>query len=209
MPAPGFAVCPPLIDWGVSWRALSGERECGDLHIVSPFAGGVLIAAIDGLGHGPEAAAAARIAGAVLQDHADEGVIPLVTRCHQALRKTRGAVLSLASISVADSLMSWTAVGNVEGSLFYTSRGLPPSREIAPARSGVVGYQLPALRVTAHPVSVGDTLVFATDGIKDGFGYEVLRGRSPQEAAGEILKNFGKDTDDALVLVARWMGVTP
>jgi negative regulator of sigma-B (phosphoserine phosphatase) len=207
MPAP--AACPPLIDWGVSWRALPGERECGDLHIVSPFATGVLIAVVDGLGHGPEAAAAARIAGSVLQAHAGEQVAPLVTRCHQALRKTRGAVLSLASISIVDSLMSWTAVGNVEGSLFYTSRGVPPSREIAPARSGVVGYQLPALRVTAYPVSVGDTLVFVTDGIKDGFGYETLRGRSPQEAAGEILKKFGKDTDDALVLVARWMGVPP
>lgn len=204
MPAPG---CPPLIDWGVSWRALPGERECGDLHVVSPFATGVLIAVVDGLGHGPEAAAAARIAGSVLQAHADEQVVALVTRCHQALRKTRGAVLSLASMSAADSVMSWTAVGNVEGSLFYTSRGLPPPRDIAPARSGVVGYQLPLLRVTTHPIAVGDTLVFATDGIKDSFGYQALQGRTPQGAAEEILKNFGKDTDDALVLVARWLGV--
>ena len=209
MPLPGLGAPSPLIDWGVSWRALPGERESGDLHIVLPFEGGVLLGAVDGLGHGPEAAAAARIAGNILKAHAGEPVLSLVNRCHTALRKTRGVVLSMASISTRDSLMTWAAVGNVEAVLFHGDRAAQPSREVVSARSGVVGYQLPPLRATAHPITAGDTLVFATDGIEDGFGNKMPLHLSPQEAASDILNRFGKDTDDALVLVVRWMGLPP
>lgn len=207
MPLPGLGAPSPLIDWGMSWRALPGERESGDLHIVSPFEGGVLLGAVDGLGHGPEAAAAARIAGDVLNAHADEPVLSLVNRCHTALRKTRGVVLSMASIIARDNLMTWTAVGNVEAILFHADRAARPPRESVSARSGVVGYQLPPLRATVHPIVAGDTLVFATDGIEDGFGSKMKLHLSPQEAASDILDRFGKDSDDALVLAVRWIGL--
>lgn len=209
MPVPGTVVRPPLLDWGVSGRALPGERESGDLHVVSFFEGGVLIGVLDGLGHGPEAAAAARVAGEVLQACADEPILPLINRCHTALRKTRGVVLSLASISTRDNLMTWAAVGNVEAVLLYADRAARPAREIVNPRSGVVGYQLPALRATVHPLAAGDTLVFATDGIEDGFSSKVSLDLSPQAAAADILNRFGKNTDDALVVVARWWGAPP
>jgi serine/threonine protein phosphatase PrpC len=205
MPLPG-AARSSVIDWGVSWRALPGERESGDLHVVSPFENGVLIGVVDGLGHGPEAAAAARIAGDVLQAHADESVLALVEQCHTALRKTRGVVLSIASINALDNQMTWTAVGNVEAILFYADRAARPSREVVSVRNGVVGYQLPALRATVRPLMAGDTLVFATDGINDGFSNDMPLDLSPQASASQILNRFGKDNDDALVLVARWLG---
>src|SRR2546428_3103073 len=41
------------------------------------------------LGHGAEAAAAARAAVAALNRHAQESVLPLLQRCHQALAGTR------------------------------------------------------------------------------------------------------------------------
>jgi hypothetical protein len=72
------------IAWSVSSKALGGARESGDLHVVVPCAETVLVAAIDGLGHGPEAALAARAAATVLQQHADEPLIPLMQRCHRA-----------------------------------------------------------------------------------------------------------------------------
>ena len=204
-------VCGPaapsaVIDWGVSWRALPGERESGDLHIVSSFENGVLIGAVDGLGHGPEAAAAARIAGSVLEAHSGEPVVALVRRCHEALYRTRGVVLSIASIDTAESVMRWIAVGNVEGILFRSDRLARPARETVLARSGVVGYQLPHLASKEHPITAGDTLVFATDGIKYDFANKLRLDCNPQEAASEIVAQFSKDTDDALVLVARWLG---
>src|SRR5207245_2764106 len=58
------------IEWGVAARSLLGQSSSGDRHIVKPFPRGVLLAAVEGLGHGDEAASAARIALATLADAA-------------------------------------------------------------------------------------------------------------------------------------------
>jgi phosphoserine phosphatase RsbX len=208
MAAPASAATCPGVDWAVSWRALHGERECGDLHVVAPFTGGVLAAAIDGLGHGSEAAAAARVAGEILCAHAGEPVLRLIERCHEALHKMRGAVLSVASIDTAAQMMSWAGVGNVQAILLCQNRAAPRRREVLNARGGVVGYKLPLLREAALPIAPGDTLVFATDGVSDDFSGEILSGRCSQEIADEILRRFGKESDDALVLVVRWLGTS-
>src|SRR2546425_2738461 len=52
-----------IVDWGVASQTLAGEVESGDKHVVKIFPHGALLAAIDGLGHGEEAAAAANMAG--------------------------------------------------------------------------------------------------------------------------------------------------
>src|SRR6266542_1380546 len=101
MRVPGMRAIPAAsrIEWGVAARALAGQSESGDLHLVQPFPYGVLIAVVDGLGHGEEAAAAARAAAAVLKVHPEEAPVALVERCHQELLSTRGVVMSLASLS--------------------------------------------------------------------------------------------------------------
>ena len=86
-----------MIACGVAARSLGGEAVCGDAHAVVPFASGFLVAVVDGLGHGEEATVAAAAAVATLQRFASEPVIDLVRRCHEAVRRTRGVVLSLAS----------------------------------------------------------------------------------------------------------------
>jgi negative regulator of sigma-B (phosphoserine phosphatase) len=197
------------IAWSVSSKALGGARESGDLHVVVPCAETVLVAAIDGLGHGPEAALAARAAATVLQQHADEPLIPLMQRCHEGLRRTRGVALSLASFGLRDSRMTWIGVGNVEGVLFRVDRFAHPSRDSLLLRGGVVGYQIPELRTAEHPVEAGDVLVFATDGIRWDFSASSPLGLDTQEAADAILARYAKDTDDALVLVVRYLGQPP
>ena len=72
-----------------------GERESGDRPVVQPFPDGVLVAVVDGLGHGKEAATAARMSTGVLARCAAETPTVLVRRCHQALGATRGVVLSV------------------------------------------------------------------------------------------------------------------
>src|SRR2546428_3284421 len=56
-----------IVEWGVASQTLAGEVESGDKHVVKIFPHGALLAAIDGLGHGEEAAAAANMAGRGLQ----------------------------------------------------------------------------------------------------------------------------------------------
>src|SRR5881396_3494806 len=130
------------------------------------FLDGPLAAVMDGLGHGPEAASAARQAAGILEASAGEPVIALVQRCHDGLRRTRGVVMSLASFTARDSSMAWIGVGNVETVLLRADPSASRRREAISRRGGVVGYQLPPLRATALPVSRGDTLIMATDGIR-------------------------------------------
>ncbi|MEN8132970.1 MAG: hypothetical protein ABFS45_22890, partial [Pseudomonadota bacterium] len=85
-------------------------------------------------------------------------------------------------------------------------------RETLLLRGGVVGYQLPPLRASQLSITPGDTLVFATDGIRNGFT-QGLSSSGPiflqdplQQIADRTLTLFGKATDDALVLVARYRG---
>jgi len=195
-----------LIDWGVATLMLAGEQESGDLHLIKPVGTGVLVSVVDGLGHGAEAAAAARAAVAALNRHAQESVLPLLQRCHQALAGTRGVVVSVALFDRADGSMTWLGVGNVEGVLLYADSGRRRGRERLVTRGGIVGSELPPLRAEVLAVAPGDTLILATDGIRSGFADDLAIDAPPQQLADQILARSGKSTDDALVLVARYLG---
>src|SRR5947209_14365503 len=117
-----------VLDWACAGVALPGETESGDLHVVKDFEGGALVGVVDGLGHGPEAAAAARKAVAALEQRAEEPLIPLVRRCHEHLRGTRGVVMRIASLDTGNNSASWLGVGNVEGIL--VREGSQPGQRI-------------------------------------------------------------------------------
>lgn len=194
-----------FVDCGVAAQALPGQREIGDRHTIVPFDGGALVAVVDGLGHGAEAAAAARVATEVLEQNAQESVIALVRLCHEQLKPTRGVVMSLASFNAADATVTWLGVGNVEGVLLHRDAYGTVDQEVLPLRGGVVGDQLPSLVASIVPVFRGDTLVFVTDGVRLGFA-DGLKADSAQTTADAILTRFARGTDDALVLVARYTG---
>jgi negative regulator of sigma-B (phosphoserine phosphatase) len=186
---------------GIASRALPGETVCGDVHVSKRLSRGRLVAAIDGLGHGADAAHVAGIAAAIIEGHAEDPVASLIQRCHEALRSTRGVVMSLVAFDLARRSMTWLGVGNVQGILLRHSGGTEESLLL---RSGVVGNQLPAsLNPEVLSLDPGDVLVLATDGVDADFNRQLARNFPPQIAAGAILSRYGKATDDALVLVAR------
>ncbi len=196
----------PVVEWGWAGRALEGLS--GDLHVVVPFDGGVLVALMDGLGHGAAAAEAAQAAVPVLKAHAFEPVAQLVQRCHEALRATRGVVMTLASFDARDSSMTWTGVGNVDAIVCRARDGRNRRDEAISTRGGVVGYRLPPLKTDRLTLARGDTLVMATDGIRSNFSSGVAMEYSPQEIAESILARYAKDSDDAHVVVARYRGAS-
>ena len=208
--APHPADVAPLVDWGVAAVALPGEVESGDLHVVQPVAGGVVVAVVDGLGHGAEAATAARSAVAAIGSHPHDLPLSLFEHCHQALKGTRGVVMSLALIRRADASMTWLGVGNVEGMIVRAEGSGPKSRARSAlvTRGGIVGSELPNLKPEMLPLATGDTLIFATDGIREGFVEGLPPDATPQQQADHILSRHRKGTDDALVLVARYRGRT-
>jgi hypothetical protein len=197
----------PFVEFGVANFALPGEGTSGDCHVLCGWPGGLLVAAIDGIGHGEEAAGAAKTAAAILTNGSDLPVISLVEECHRSLQYTRGVVLSIASIDLEHGMMTWLGVGNVVGAL---ARVVPRGSnfpEMLLLRGGVVGKQLPPLQAAVLPVSEGDTLFFSTDGVKGHFVETVSARENPQYAAGRIMQKFHTANDDALVLVVRLTGI--
>jgi negative regulator of sigma-B (phosphoserine phosphatase) len=198
-----------MVEYGVAKYVLPGQEESGDYHLVCCSRNGILIAAIDGIGHGEEAANAARTAAALLRSSPDEPILSLVEHCHEKLRATRGVVLSLACIDPENGMMTWLGVGNVQGVLMRAEAKQGTVQESLLLRAGVVGSQLPALQATVLPIVRGDTLFFATDGVRGDFSSTLSARENPQRAADRILNQYRSGNDDALVLVSRLMGISP
>jgi len=199
----------PMVEYGVAKFILPGQGESGDHHVVCCNRNGILIAAIDGIGHGEIAANLSKTVAALLRSSADEPIISLVEQCHQKLRATRGVVLSIAFIDPKHGMMTWLGVGNVQGVLMRCDAEKDNAKESLLLRAGVVGSRLPALQATVLPIVRGDTLFFATDGVRSEFSESLSARENPQRAADRILEQYRNGNDDALVLVARLTGIVP
>lgn len=197
---------PPLLEWNVATRTMPGEAESGDIPVVWSFPNGALAAAVDGLGHGPEAARAAREAEEILRGSAGEPAHRLIERCHQGLKRSRGVVMTVACFDATEDTVTWLGVGNVEGRLIRRSDQGEVHRESMVLHAGIVGYRLPPLRAVTLPVRRGDVLILATDGIRGDFADPTDLSRTPKQIAERILEEAGKGTDDALVVVVRYLG---
>lgn len=191
-----------LFDWAAASRPRTGETASGDRCLVIPSADGALVAAVDGLGHGPEAAQAADLALLTIEAHPDLPLPDLIERCHRRLLQTRGATLSLARWEGSRHALEWLGVGNVEGIVLQPSpAGVTRTRLVL--RSGLVGVHLPLLKVESVPIPAEGRVILATDGIASNFD----EGLDPRETvatlADRILARSLKSADDAMVVVAR------
>src|SRR2546427_12121808 len=113
------AVTRPVVEWGVASTARAGEATSGDRHLIRIESDFVLMAAVDGLGHGNEAAAAAQTAIETLERASARAAIALLNDCHERLRSTRGVVMSLAVFTPAGSSITWAGGGQVGGRLLH------------------------------------------------------------------------------------------
>lgn len=191
------------VDWAAASVVAPGHHESGDQRCVRILDNRTIIAVLDGLGHGPEAAEAARRGVALIQQSSTTDVVTLVRECHDGLRGTRGVVMSVAMVDGLAQTMTWIGVGNVRGHLWSDRSPAPRSLLL---RSGVIGSFLPQLRAAAVPLNEGDTLVFTTDGVGAAIDERLLRGNSLQATAERILARCRTGHDDALVLLARYRG---
>lgn len=195
-----------LLEWGVAARPFPGEGVSGDRHAVVRRDRGALVAVIDALGHGAAAETTAKRASTILEQHAHDSLPVLIERCHRALLGDRGVVMSLATIDGTRDTMAWAGVGNVSTLLFHCGAGAGVHRERLVQPAGIVGAQLPVLKAAAVRLSPGDLLVFATDGIRDGFGEHLSPNDDLQRLAEKLILDYATRADDALVLAVRYLG---
>lgn len=188
------------IAYGSARRPLPGQHRCGDRAVVAPAQGGTMLAVIDGLGHGPEAAHAADTAADSLLAGAGAGTptLELMRDCHRALRRTRGAAVAVAMVAAAN--LEWLSVGNVSGAL--VSRASRAVNRL-PNRGGIVGLRLPRLQSAVASFEAGDLLVGYTDGMADTVVADVFPTADLPALATSLLDRHAQERDDALVLVAR------
>jgi phosphoserine phosphatase RsbX len=195
---------PSSLERGMAAVAHEGEQRSGDVAVFAPSARGGLVAAIDGLGHGDAAADAAEAAAAILREHPDDPPQDVLARCHQALRRTRGAVMTLAWFDVEARRLQWTGVGNVEARLVRASAA---ERFASPViLGGVVGYNLPQVRLGTVELELDDAVVMATDGVRADYSMSLAPGVPAQELAERVLARHGRGTDDALAVAVRYLG---
>jgi negative regulator of sigma-B (phosphoserine phosphatase) len=194
------------VEWSVAKRCRRGEATSGDLAVVTLLPGGALVAGVDGLGHGAEAARAAGRAAAVVRASPGPDLALLMKHCHIALRGTRGAAISLAFISTSAGGVTWLGVGNVEGRVVSGEPSATRPKGSLALGSGVAGYELPAVRTAALEVRPGDVLMFATDGVDPSFADSLDLSGSTRAITERIMARYRRPTDDALVVAVRYLG---
>ena len=154
----------------------------------------ILLAIIDGLGHGPEAAKVSQAAVEKLEQLSlTAPVLEIMETVHLHIRGTRGAAATVCLIR--DGKISACGVGNVE--LRSSETQIP--FVFSP---GILGVRVQKFRVCETLIRAGTRLVMFSDGISTRLGLEKVRALPPREACATIIEHHRKAEDDATVLVA-------
>ena len=192
------------LDIGVVSVPIKGEDVCGDGWGVRKTADSIMLMVVDGLGHGILASDAAREAERIFAVTRSESPTPILQDSHDALKKTRGAAMAIASLHFERRLISFAGVGNIGSSVVTpsTSRGMA-------SHNGTVGHQLHRVQEFTFPWNAESLLVMHSDGLKSSWDlkpYPGIWSRHPALIAGMLYRDFSRERDDVTVLVAknRW-----
>lgn len=191
--------CP--IDVGVLSIPVKGEEVCGDGWGAKKTAESILLMVVDGLGHGVLASEAAREAERVFTSSYNDSPTPILQDSHDALKKTRGAAMAIASLSFEKRLLSFAGIGNIGCSIVRptTSRGMA-------SHNGTVGHHLHRIQEFTAPWEADCILVMYSDGLKTGWdlkSYPGIWSKHPGLIAGMLYRDFYRDRDDVTILVAK------
>jgi len=183
---------------------MKGQVECGDGWGARTIGQRQLLCVVDGLGHGPLAALAARRAiEAFSSAQQEEAPATIVQRAHEALKGTRGAVMAVLAIDPQQRSAVFCGIGNISAAVYQRS-GEPHQHLLSV--EGIVGYRMRAVRDEAIAWEAGTTAILHTDGLSARWNlarYPGLLQRHPALIASVLFRDHGRDTDDATVLVAR------
>ncbi len=188
---------------GIYARPYPGERVNGDDACFVRADDALLVGVADGLGHGPSAREAAVGATNTLRAHPELSPLEILERGHAALRATRGAVMAVARVLETTNELETACVGNVSTHVY----GPQVARRFI-GSSFVLGAAGMVRRVQVDRCDLGvrDALVLFTDGLTTRVDLEgeldLLR-EHPIIIAHQLFTRFGREHDDALVLVAR------
>ena len=196
-PPPGVA---PL-EIGAVCVPLAGETECGDGWRVADNGQTVAMLVVDGLGHGPLAATAARSAAQAFEEQPIEEPVSVMQSVDRRLFGGRGAVGACARLRAPEGKLHYAGVGNISGVIVdpHRSRGLV-------SLNGTLGLQSARGRQFDYDYSEDSVVVMHSDGLSARWHLTDYPGRCSKHAAviaGVLFRDHARKRDDATVLVAR------
>lgn len=182
---------------GSASRPCPGETVCGDQFAVVSHGNRVLVALADGLGHGSEAALAARAAVDSIVRDPWLPLDQLLHRCHREVATTRGSAVTLLRLHGDEARVEHVAVGNVEV--------MAATREAMRfvAIPGVVGGRMRKVALMTQRIHAGDVFVVHTDGLSRRLELGRHHELDVQFLARRLVETFASPRDDAACVVVR------
>lgn len=194
---------PGPLSIGIATRAYPNMSLNGDAFVVEQWNESVLIAVIDGLGHGQHANIAAQTAREYIESHYDQPLTTLFRGAGRACRATRGVVMALARFDWGQNpiQIKFASIGNIAVRVF----GCPNSMKFRVQR-GVVGLNAPDPVVVDYDWDSSFIFVLHSDGLDSKWqwdDYPQLHKLSANETARLLMRNLARDDDDATVIVVK------
>ena len=196
LPANGSGLTP-----GVICTEKRGEDVCGDNWALLQGRGRVLAFVVDGLGHGLEAATAARAAVDMVKSKPHLDATDLMDAVHGALRPTRGAAAAVAMLQPESELCTFCGIGNISASI----RSGGTSRSMV-SHNGTLGHSVRKIQDFKYPFPKGSLLVMHSDGMAthwDLAAYPGIEMRHPAMIAAALFRDHSRGRDDLTVLTLR------
>ena len=191
-------------------RPKQGEDANGDAHLVEccrcnaengDVDGGekMLIAVVDGLGHGKDACIASKTAVDFIKSHKHFTMKEMIKGIHKALLGTRGVVIAISMISQGsrEGELSYIGVGNISAQIVRKEM----QQQHLTSTSGVLGWNLKKVKEFKYDFLSG-WLVMNSDGI-GRFNASEYVSEDLQAMAARILDEHRRD-DDATIVVVRY-----
>jgi anti-sigma regulatory factor (Ser/Thr protein kinase) len=183
---------------------VAGERLCGDAVCCFQQPGKTVVLNVDGLGHGPEAAAAAQEAVRIFEVNSMRSPGEILIRVHEALKKTRGAAAAIAEISPLPGTLVYAGVGNISGVVLSKAVG----RNMV-SHNGTLGHIMPRVQEFKVDWPRDGILIMHSDGLQtrwDLSTYPGLLARKPALIGGILFRDFHRLRDDGSVAVVKGGG---
>ncbi len=176
-----------------------GERVSGDAFYIKSLPSSFFWGVIDALGHGVGANITAVKALAILENNYSKSLVWIITQCHKALQKERGAAICLGRVDLIAETVEYISVGNIETRIYNGERATHLY-----SVNGTVGAAIPIINPVVVPYIRTSCIVSFTDGISHRFELDKnMLVKSPQEIAYHIINSFRRDYDDTTVVVIK------
>ncbi|HTT06229.1 MAG TPA: ATP-binding SpoIIE family protein phosphatase [Steroidobacteraceae bacterium] len=187
------------LELGAVCVAMPGEIECGDSWHVASDGQACAMLVVDGLGHGPFAANAARAAGSCFAAEPFRSPVDAIHHMHRAMSGTRGAAAACALLPSSSQTLEYAGIGNIAGHLVSPQRS-----QGMVSHNGTLGSQLLRVQQFSYPWPRDAMLVMHSDGLSARWSvsaYEGLQTHHSAVIAGVLYRDCRRARDDATVLV--------